>query len=491
MSSSNSFTSQGIPIVLNPSTPSVVDSRELSKELHNIGLTCELAAPEQLEQYIQETVADFPKGLVESFGYSTFANMLQARDYGQIDMGLVRTDKLYQNLSDISGNWAPSDSALGYNTQLQTVVFPEHFDRLYDTGQFIGVKQSEQYDGFESTVSAIKQQFSLLARNISSVVVSNLDADAMQAAFVNIISPVDESMVDYDPGVQNRTLFLVEGYHPATSGQPACADAIGALNVEWHLKIERYKEKKKKECKHYILSITVRAVLYDNEKSLQADCNRVLATLKNKLFFRDVAAIPLSTGVEIFDSLPPANADTFNRGLPLAQTENDYMDVVVLNRADLQDIGVIDNTQSDAECTYEKSVTRGFTFSSTQTIAAGLEYEAGALLVKSKLSVSLELSFDESWDKTETETVSFTVPAGKRAYLYQGYTNANILRMDCRNCTFRYVDTGRALTPIVLTSKEPLTDDVQVKNLRSESCVANGPELLWMCMSRQINGTDA
>lgn len=465
-----------IPVNLLQDEPSKVDPNELQKELNQIGLTCAHTLPKNLEQYIQETVNTFKDGVVQSYGFFEFSG-LSSNEYKAIDTCSVGLNDIAADLSDIHGNWKPSDTP-PYKAELSAIGFPAHFDALLASGYFSGTKTENNYSGTESTVDAIKSQFSELAVNIASTMVGGLDKDTMQATFDKIIAPVPESD-DYDSGDQNRSIYLLENYNPASHE----CDALGVINVEWHLKISSYKDKKKKKHR-YSLDITARNVLYNDINTLEADYQRVITMLKDKMFFKNAMAIPVPSNIEIFDTLPPANAATFNLGLPLEQQSSDYVDVIILSHADLQNIGSIDNTSSDCASSYSKSVTKGFTFSMGQKISSEFTYSLDAIISKASIKVGLELSFNEQWNSSVVETVTFNVPAGKKAFFYQGYTMANILRMNCKSCTFSYVSNAKMLSPTVVTSNIPLEGTVAVEHKRSIlKSNANGDKPLWLKMA--------
>jgi hypothetical protein len=456
--------------------PSKVDPNELQKELNQIGLTCEHTLPENLKKYIKETVDTFSDGSVQSYGFFKFDG-LASNNYGATDTCSIGLNDIVEDLTDIHANWKPTDKPY-FKAELSAIGFPEHFDALLKTGFFTGVKVNNTYSGTKSTVEAIKSLFTETALNISSTMVNGLDKDTMEATFNKIIAPTPESD-DYDSGVQNRSLYLIENYNPKIEQ----CDALGVMNIEWRLRISSYKDKKTKKHK-YSLEITVRNVTYSSIDTLKADYNRVISMLKDKIFFKNVKAIPVPSGVEIFDTLPPANATTFDMGLPLEQESSDYVDVIILSHADLQSIGSIDNSTSDCAASYSKSVTKGFTFSMGQKISSEFTFDLNAIIEKASVKVGLELSFNEQWNTSVVETVNFNVPAGKKAFFYQGYTMASILRMDCKKCTFSYVSTAKMLTPTIVTSDKPLDGPAKVENKRALlKSNANGEKPLWLRMA--------
>jgi hypothetical protein len=134
---------------------------------------------------------------------------------------------------------------------------------------------------------------------------------------------------------------------------------------------------------------------------------------------------------------------------------SNYVDTVILYHGDIHLLYAMDNTDSPAESTFEKSITEGFTFAAQQTLSSEMSFEAGCDIVKAGFKMSLSVSFTEQWNKTITETVSFTVPAGEKAFAYQAYINTSILRYTPGDQSYRYIDSAKFLTSSLKTVKTP------------------------------------
>lgn len=162
---------------------------------------------------------------------------------------------------------------------------------------------------------------------------------------------------------------------------------------------------------------------------------------------------PPDNEIKIFDTQPPATEDTWNHGIPLgAGTTNRHL---ILFQPTFQTLCGIDNTSSEAATTYARSVTVGFTFTETLSIGIETAIEASVEFIKVSVKMSTTLSFSSQWSKSVTETVNFTVGAGKRAFLHQGTISSRVLAFD--GTTFQYEsDTARCLTNAVTTTKDPL-----------------------------------
>jgi hypothetical protein len=165
---------------------------------------------------------------------------------------------------------------------------------------------------------------------------------------------------------------------------------------------------------------------------------------------------PRPEKLKVFDSLPPPCYDSFIHGLPVMCLSSEYVDTIILHNGEIQMLYEMDNTESGAASTFTKSVTEGFTFSSQQTLSAELSFEAGFDVVKVGFKMSVSVSFTEQWNKTVTETVAFTVPAGERAFAYQAYINTSILRYTPADNSYVYIGHAKFLTPSLKTTRTPV-----------------------------------
>lgn len=164
------------------------------------------------------------------------------------------------------------------------------------------------------------------------------------------------------------------------------------------------------------------------------------------------------TKVTIFDKKPEPGREAFEQGVPLSPEQENSRRAIILFEPNLQHIGSIDNTDSPASTTYAKSVTSGFTFTMSQGIDYTISLEASVDVVKVNESVSFNLTFTEQWSKSTTETFEFSVPAGKKAFTYQGYILAATMENTGTN-DYHWVsggEQGRFLTNVLRTTSIPL-----------------------------------
>lgn len=445
-----------ISIDLLEENPSIITPENMKSQLTNIGLTCKDTSLESLQQAITDVESQYAPGTTESYGILRPKKSSDGKNYYKSEFDYSPAPFL--GLEPVSNaSWKPSDTGVGYTSQLEYIQFPEHFDYLLRNKPDFAGHQAPPitYSGKYDTIESVKNLFINNAINASSVVVKGLDKPTMTATLHNIIDPLTEDVHDYDV-TDNRVIFLLDNYNP---DKKEC-DGIGVLTVNWHLTIKDYKEKKDGKKHDTELTISARAVVYDDINILMADYQFVKSHFKdlafNQFYGMGNSGIPVRSKVEIFTGkLPPACEETFNKSLPLNSKEG-YVDVIVLYSPDLNNVGCIDNSSSDGEAKYSKSITSGFTFSTSQTLSTEFSFEASAEVVKAGFKIGFSITFTEQWNKSSTETVEFSVPAGKKAFLYQGFTKAATLRYMPETDSFKYIDYAKFVTNNITTTNEPI-----------------------------------
>lgn len=439
------FPARRVPILLTATTPTEFTVDALKKQLTDIGLTCSEADKDKLTEYLQEFDTSIPVGSVETFGMMKPALPGESKLEGFVGAYVQSS----------IGNYEPDSTGLGYATDLEYIQYPTHFDWLVSNQPgFAGMKNDPpESKGQFGTVDAIKTMFIDVATTASASLIKGLDKESIQSVFSNAISTLtDRNAEDYRPGPQSRVIFLVDGYNPKTNA----ADSIGVLTVTWDLTIQNYQKKKMNSplLHETTLSVHTRSVLYSSLDTLANDKLAVQTQFKENAF-QDIPARP--TVVKIFDALPPADAATFKQSLPLVATEN-TLEAVVLYAPNLQNIGSIDNTLSDTTTIYTESVTSGFTFSTAQELGLEAVFSADAIIAKASISVTLTFTFTEEWSKSTTESMSFSVPPGKKAFTYQGYLMAKHIVYDAQSGTFKYGTGARMLSNVLVTTAAPVLD---------------------------------
>jgi hypothetical protein len=480
-----------------PATPTPFDAETLKTQLANIGLSCAQINDQNLNTYIENVVSEIPSGAMQSFAIKAppsspaVAAMMSARGAKArpaATPGVLSLAAAVPPLQDIAtGNWTPSDDAQGYAPQLEVIQYPDHFNWLYDnraTNGFTGVKQTPPANPKDlSNADAIQKLFVEVCWSASSALIKGLDKNAMQALLTNVIQPLgNANLADYNQD-DSRAVFLVDNYNPSTGE----ADSVGVLTIHWHLKIEDYKRKTKDggDTHHTSLTVDACAVTYADAATLCADYNSILehfgiskstapeckasyarpvepaapARHPPGVFHDRSGAMPFppaKTQLKIFDTEPVPNQDTWNAAVKATSTAIQQL-AVVLFSPNLQLIGSLDNSKSSASCDYQISVTRGFSFSATQGFAISEEIGVDIEVFTATISWELSLSFTEEWSESKTTTVTFSCPAGQKAFLYQGTLMSKLLSFDPATATFAWVGGAtKVLTEIMVSSATPI-----------------------------------
>lgn len=448
-----------VKVCLKKDDVSTVSPEALQKDLNNIGLGCKYTSIENLTKFKSDVLGSWPNsGTASAYGiykknkhlYNT--DSVKTLDYLTLEEQSPLTAFGFSN-DDIHGQWMPSDAAQGYREELFLIQYPEHFDYLLankpDT--FTGVKKSKTETSKDGTVQKIKDLFVQIGTELSSIVVDGLNKTSLEAILVDVIG-VNESAFENDYDESNsRVIFLVQNYNEKTEE----ADAIGVLSIDWRISIKNYKEKKK-ETKHETkITINVRSAIYTDIPKMLVHYEFVKSHFKNNLFLPD-AIPPRPTNIVVYDFLPPACKDTFLHGIPTVNNSDKYVDTIVLYAPNTNLLYALDNTESKAISSYNRSVTSGFTFASSQTLSAELSFEASCAVVKVGFKMGLSVSFTEEWNKSVTEEISISVPENEMAYVYQGYMKSAVLRFSAKDMSYEYLEKAKFLTNILKTTQKPI-----------------------------------
>ena len=178
----------------------------MRKELNAIGLICAETTLVRLEKSKNEVLSRIPNGQFQGFQFYHTADREQVARLAQGGKPLMSLDQVILADSTLHAEWKVR-SSVPYSADLYAVGQPNHFDYLKDNYlTFSGQKSSQTYKDEKTTAEAIKNVFVEIANNISSALVSGLDKPLMEAALANVLRPVPEEVVDYDSGLQNRSI---------------------------------------------------------------------------------------------------------------------------------------------------------------------------------------------------------------------------------------------------------------------------------------------
>ncbi|MFF8919030.1 hypothetical protein ACF08M_38475 [Streptomyces sp. NPDC015032] len=426
-----------------------------------------------LRQFADAKLSD-PR-FVKKFAENNPAGLLLVTELAAQDIVLTAT-----------GTWKPdNDTSVGeYAGTLAELINAKRFPLLErmeekegknnarpgdQPGKRWGVTDTaeEKYQDKLSTVEAVKKKFKDLGIVASSAVVEGLEKQNLEAMLANKIGPVQDSYADdYDSRKdgKDQELLAFLALDPVESNGERQVAGVGALSINWRLQISRYKRKKRDDQHDTSLEIWVRSLRYRsvykenvNDTTLGEQLEEDRETV-GRAKGHDSPREPLpSPKLEIYKALPTESKSVFDRSILISSTSNERK-ALVLYAPDLQNVGCIDNTNSAASSEYEKSVATGFSLSASTTMSIQTSAEVSIEVVKASLTVGFSITFTAQYNKTTEETIRFSVPAGQRAFTYQGYLRAVVIKHDVSNGTYGYDASTHShfFTNVLATSPEPL-----------------------------------
>lgn len=439
-----------ISIDLTKDTPSPLTADVLGKQLNNMGLDCKFTKPRLLNGIIAEAKGQLPPGTLESF------RLLRPTDDASTTIeSLVDNYKISSK-----GNWSIEDTK--YDPILTYILYPTHFDWLKTTypGTFTGISEETKPDPLKATtVDAIKKFFVDTLTMASSAVLKGINHSTLESMLTNVFdTTVPPDIKNYNKS-DSRVIFLVDSYDPNTKS----ADAIGAVAINWTLQIKDYKKKSNTPLLHDThLSVSARGIMYADLDQMNADFNNAKKHFNTSNVLQLDIPLPSSNELKIFDKQPPKGQETFDKGLPLI-SKAEYLDRIILFAPDLQAVASIDNSSSSDSASYLKSVSTGFKFGMSQNISITAGFEVSVEVVKASFSTTFSFGFSEEWSKLTTETINFTVPPGKKGFLYQGTVVSRILRYTPAHNSYVYLDMGELKTTVFAIRDEPIAAGAQVQ----------------------------
>lgn len=451
----------GIPIALNERPATTLNPDELTKQLNDLGLTCDETYGEKLKKNIEDVTSKIGLGSLTTFGVYKDGGKIRMEQLPNSVMESICSKNALHTLleerftKEADGSWEEHEAGQ-YTSKLLVLQEIDNYTYLKENAKDFPYAEEpeEEIKQQVSTVDAIKKMFTEAATKCTAATVQGIDKTTLDATFSNALVGLNESAFDKDYDVtNNRVITLLHNYDPK---KREC-DGVGIVTCEWRLRIRNYKEKKTEPKHDTILNISARSLLYGDTNTLDAHYAMVLAREKGACCLLR-SSIPIISEVKVYDSLPTADMDTFINSLP-CKTDTEYAEVMVFYSADLQKVGFIDNTLSEAETTYSKSLTSGFMTQSTVGISSEINFEINAEVCKVGAKFGFNVSLTDQWSKSQTETISFRIPAKKRAFLYQVTLLCARLRLNAKTGKYSYVEYGKFLTDAYKTSDKPLYEE--------------------------------
>ncbi len=442
-----------VHIELKGSTPSDINIKDFSGQLRQLGLTCPEAQGMRLKGHVDSVLRKIPYGSLSSMGVFTLnpktENVWMADCNGQIRMkaeaGLEEMAEA-GFVKEAAGEWDEGPTGKETANLLRITYYNDeknidNFKWLKEHEQDFPYAETQLMHREEicDTVEAIKKMFADAATACSAATVEGINEVSIKAIFSNALEIPPDYKGGKDLDFKNsRTIPVVLNYN----GETHDCDGVGVVRCRYHVTVSDYKEKK--QLRHNVVVETEAcSALYMDLDLL----HRHVRDLDNGYLVNLLAAqgIHVVTEVTTFDSLPPANNDTFSKSM-YNGCDEDYAYALVFYKADMQKIGELDNTESDAEDTYSRSITRGFSEITSIQISSELSFELGGTMEKFGMKIGFSVSLTKEWSQSETITVSFTVPGRKKASFYQVFINCAKLRLDRETGKMKYVEYGRLQT---------------------------------------------
>jgi len=262
---------------LTQTTPTPFTTEDMKKQLENVGLDCDQVTHENLASQISTVSNVLPNGAVQAMSiYSPKAHPTQLAANAAADDANIR-----KNLNKIAdGHWdLATDDHVNfskYEQALHSITHKAYFDWLVanDSGFIGSATGPTEYKGNYSNAAAIQKLFEENAVAASATVVKGIDKASMLATMTNAIAPLtDAALSNYDQ-TNSRFVTLVENYNYNTKE----FDAVGAVQIDWHLKIKDYKRKDKDggDTHPTDLTISARSALYNDWDSIKDDYNKLV-----------------------------------------------------------------------------------------------------------------------------------------------------------------------------------------------------------------------
>lgn len=437
---------KGIKIECSKSVPAELTVKNLREQLYRIGLSCELTEPYYLKKMKKDVESRLETGKNEAFGiYQLKPEHEEFRSVSLRNMKYRADAPLMEVNGRISATWEPdTHDTMGYIQKLSVILAKNNFDRIrqhfidfsgYDSGE-------QEFRSDASTVQTVMDFFVNTLNTACSSVADGINLDDLEAICTSMF-PSDVSMEQDYEGANSFLVSLLQDYDEENKQ----AAGVGAVYLSWKLHITNYRDKKTVSHSSK-LTLHARSVMYDDADVL----DKHFQFLSNMITSRNATEYqipPVVRKIPIFDQKPAASYETFCQGIPEI-SDAEHAKSILLYCPDLVLINSIDNTGSPAEVSYELSVTKGFSNASSISFGEEVNVEAGCEFLKMGVKFNMNLSFNSESSFSTTETISYSVPAGEKAYLYQGVVQYAVLVMDMETGTLSYEENGKYDSSMIL-----------------------------------------
>lgn len=464
-------------IKLKQAVPSGYPIEKLKSQLSAVGLNCEETSEENLKQYKEEVLRDFPEGNRQAFYIAKgmpkriplYSGIAEVKRKKMNDVSYLETVGIKEE--NVNGSWVIDEDAGGYRGDLCYIAYAPHFDYLRSNfkNTFQGSYAGENKVINEPTGEAIRDSFRTIAMTVCTTVKSGIQKPDLESIVSTILG--DNTSDDPRDYVQDNVLYtyLVNGYDPETE----TAISVGVLAVKYSITIKDYKNKSDHKEGRYndaFIEAQARFVFYSKEEDIKRDIENLAGFQEGTVNAGMLQGIDAGEGmleaipvvkkkVTVYTSQPPANEETFKTGLPLVGA-GDYADTMIFFCPDFENVGYIDNLESSVTTTYSRSVTVGFENTKEVSISREISMEMDFSIIKFGVTMGVNTSLTSAWNQSQTETLAFEVGPGEEAYLYQGKLRSIVLRYNPSNNMFEYINStmNAFYSDAVKTTKEPIVD---------------------------------
>lgn len=458
----NGFHSSGIKTDLVKCDPTHINPDEISRQLHNIGLYCEETRGDRLKKNIEDVINHVKDGKCQVIGVYREKKASSAMLPPEIMSRLKYCDgnaigflsnTIYEQIAD--GEWKPVGAG-DFQLHIRTLIAEDVYKYFKENiREFPWAEASKNRDTEVSTVDAIKSLFMEAAEACTATVIEGISRASVESIFSSALDDIDKEVLTKDfHGESKPTIVEFQKNYDSTTRN---SDGVGALRYKWTIDIKNYQEKKQ-EPKHNVkIHVEACSILYTSEDLLKDHYKKACEHFKllQMLTSNDFHTDP---SVTVFESIPEPSIDVFQNSLPSTATY-EYVDAIVFYQSDVQKLGFFDNTQSSAAASYTKSITSGFSTAFTVGLSAEVNFEMSAVVAKFGAKFGFNVSLTNQWTQTQTDTISFQIPAGKKAYLYQVTLLCARLRYYPSKIKYEYVEYGKFLSDAYKTTENPLYED--------------------------------
>lgn len=262
--------------------PSGYPISKLKDQLTALNLVCDETDEEQLKEYKREVMANLRSGNQQIYGMMKSLGNRQVKSNllcnsngfptglkGEVFFGALGAEKLEE-----TGSWILKDDVGGYREELCTLIFPSHFDKLFNghVGFFNGTRKEEHWFINEFTGPEIRDMFIRMATSITNIIPGGISMDDLET-MVSVILGDNESAYISDYEINDYlNVFMVNGYDER-SGE---ARSVGGLSIQYKIRIKDYMDKGDNKDGRYndaIIDMTARFASYSDLEIMKRDLN--------------------------------------------------------------------------------------------------------------------------------------------------------------------------------------------------------------------------